>query len=90
MPVLLVDAHLTVVDAAVKGYFLWDKIGEGSDAQTIVKQTQRSYCSFAKPKLTRVQERLRNELEAIWQSWCESVLRTNIKVSHFNGTTFNC
>ena len=54
MPVLLVDAHLTVVDAAVKGYFLWDKIGEGSDAQTIVKQTQRSYCSFVKRKLTRV------------------------------------
>src|SRR5215510_6296900 len=36
MPVILVDAHLTVVDAAVKGYFLWDKRGDGANAQTIV------------------------------------------------------
>lgn len=36
MPVILVDAYLTVVDSAVKGYFLWDKRGDGSSAQVIV------------------------------------------------------
>lgn len=79
MPVILVDAHLTVVDAAVKGYFLWDKRGEGAHAQTIVGKPK--ILRYGRQELTSVQERLRTELEDVWQSWCESVLSSNIKVS---------
>ena len=80
MPVILVDAHLTLVDSAVKGYFLWDKRGEGSSAQSIVRQPK--YFSLDK-SLRAFQERLRTELEDVWQSWCESALSSNIKVRLF-------
>lgn len=80
MPVILVDAHLTLVDSAVKGYFLWDKRGEGSNAQSIVRQLE---CFSLDNSLRVFQERLRTELEDVWQSWCEAVLRSNIKVRLF-------
>jgi hypothetical protein len=91
MPVILVDAHLTVVDAAVKGYFLWDKRGEGSNAQTIVKQPKDAMLLFDGQELTSIQERLRTELEDVWQSWCESVLSSSIKVRPFKKSiALNC
>lgn len=76
---ILVDTHLSVIDAAVKGYHRWLQSLEERDPQKNVRLTslESVEAQFDQPIL---QEEEFEKMQDIWQDWCESMMSLGIKV----------
>jgi exportin-5 len=75
MPVLRVDAHFTVVEAALKGYMKW-RVAHGSKPQQDVNILQ----SHTQTKADLGQEQERIAMENNLEAWCESLLEMQFEV----------
>ena len=84
MPVLQVDAHFTVVEAALKGYMKW-RSAHGSKPQ---QDVQRLRWLFLKCKANSIQEQERTNMENNLEAWCERLLEMNFEVG-FNAVEWN-
>jgi exportin-5 len=81
MPVLRVDAHVTIIDAALKGYLKW-LAAQGSDPTNEV-------CRLSKgvSKANGLQDRMRSNMEEIFEQWCRQLLQARFEVWAIDRTT---
>jgi exportin-5 len=72
-----VDAQVTVVDAALKGYLKW-LADEDEDMQQFVSMFNAALTMSNNQPL---QERNRNMMENSFEQWCREVLQMRFEVS---------
>lgn len=79
IPVLRVDAQITVVDAALKGYLKWvSNLGEEPQQNVSI-----SSCAFSPETKQCGQERDHNGMQDFFEDWCRNVMQFEFQVIAF-------